>query len=204
MKRYPTAKKPYKVGGFGVCVRQGVAYFDLKMKESVQGWRSKWFYMRDEKRAGQKFGLAPFLDAPVVKKKSWKYATTEAEDQEADQLLKSISILLSQKRKELSRTSIYSLFIKRRVQPLQHRIHPMWEYSGVNDPTRCQAIDLSPENVKLTARRFSFVKKEDENTFEVEPAVTPYGEDNPLPEVSLRYTKQTNFLHMRLLNETLL
>ena len=159
-----------------------MAYFDLKMLESVQGWRKKWFYIRDEKMAGKNFGLAPFVNAPVVKKKSWKYTSTEVEDKEADTLMNSLAVLLNSVGKELSGTSIYSLFIRRRVQPLQHRAQPMWKYSGPSDPTRCHADEYTSKEVEDIARRLSKVKKE--NSFQIEPAVAPFGENNPLPKVS--------------------
>ena len=50
-----------------------------------------------------------------MKRASWNYTTTEAEDVEADQLLKTIAVLRNSTGKELAGTSIYSLFIKRRV-----------------------------------------------------------------------------------------
>ena len=58
------------MGGFGVVVRLDVVYFDLKAKESVAGWRRKWFYIRDDKLDGQEFGIPPPSDTLIVKKKS--------------------------------------------------------------------------------------------------------------------------------------
>lgn len=182
MKRYTGADGPYKVGGFGVCVRGDVRYFDLKMIESVQGWRKKWFYIRDEKAPGQGFGLAPFENTPVMKKKSWRYTLTEIEEKEADTLMSTVAVLVNAAGRELSGISVYSLFIKRRVQPLEHRAQPMWKYSGPTDPTRCRVEEYTDKEVEEIARKLSKVKKED--PFGTEPVVTPFGEDNPLPAVS--------------------
>ena len=70
VKRFPKATNPATVVGFGVCIRPDVIYFDLKAKESVAGWKRKWFYIRDDKLDDQVFGIAPLLDTPIVKKKT--------------------------------------------------------------------------------------------------------------------------------------
>jgi hypothetical protein len=53
-------------------VRGEAKYFDLRLPDSIQEWRKKWFYVKDEPPEGQKYGLAPFdLTASVKKLKSW-------------------------------------------------------------------------------------------------------------------------------------
>jgi hypothetical protein len=50
------------------------------MAKSVQDWRKKWFYFKDKRVEGQRFGLAPFDPTkPVKKLKSWYLPLTEAE-----------------------------------------------------------------------------------------------------------------------------
>ncbi|KAK1669286.1 hypothetical protein QYE76_057445 [Lolium multiflorum] len=52
-----------------------VDYFDYPMKESVQGLRNKWFYLRDPIVPGRRSNLPPFDDVLVAhKKKSWRNA----------------------------------------------------------------------------------------------------------------------------------
>jgi hypothetical protein len=53
---------PPIVGGIGFVVRNEVNYFDYPMKESVQGWRQKWFYFRDIPVLGRRSNLPPFED----------------------------------------------------------------------------------------------------------------------------------------------
>ena len=52
VKRFPSSVSPYQIGGFGVCVRGGISYFNLYFKESIQGWKRKWFYVEDSKLEG--------------------------------------------------------------------------------------------------------------------------------------------------------
>ncbi|KAK1662848.1 hypothetical protein QYE76_051007 [Lolium multiflorum] len=52
VKRHNDSNGPPVVGGVGFVVRQDVDYLDYPMKESVQGWRNKWFYLRDPAVSG--------------------------------------------------------------------------------------------------------------------------------------------------------
>ncbi|KAK1682543.1 hypothetical protein QYE76_043391 [Lolium multiflorum] len=45
VKRHNDSNAPPVVGGVGFVVRKDVDYLDYPMKESVQGWRNKWFYL---------------------------------------------------------------------------------------------------------------------------------------------------------------
>jgi hypothetical protein len=55
------AKNP-ELGGAVVSVRTKVHYLEFNMAASVQGWRKKWFYIKDQKTASSdKFGIAPFF-----------------------------------------------------------------------------------------------------------------------------------------------
>ena len=99
-------------------------------------------------------------------------------------LLESIAKMVRQSGKELAGTAIYSLFIQRRIQPIQHRSHPMWEYSGVKDSTRCSKDELSLKEVTDAARKLSKLSKDE--PFLIEPTVTPFSKENPLPKVIKR------------------
>ncbi|KAK1613771.1 hypothetical protein QYE76_019288 [Lolium multiflorum] len=73
VKRHNDSNGPPVVGGVGFVVRKEVDYFDYPMKESVQGWRNKWFYLRDPIVPGRRSNLPPFDDVLIAKpKKSWR------------------------------------------------------------------------------------------------------------------------------------
>jgi hypothetical protein len=65
-------KKP-KLGGAVVSMRAESHYLDFNMAVSVQGWRKKWFYIKDQKTASSdKFGIAPFdANKNLTKLTSW-------------------------------------------------------------------------------------------------------------------------------------
>jgi hypothetical protein len=60
-------------GGAIVSVRSESQYLALEMAGSVQNWRQKWFYIKDQKFAeADEYGLAPFDPAkPLRKLTSW-------------------------------------------------------------------------------------------------------------------------------------
>jgi hypothetical protein len=50
-----------ELGGAIVSMRSESQYLAFEMAESVQGWRQKWFYIKDQKSSeADEYGLAPF------------------------------------------------------------------------------------------------------------------------------------------------
>jgi hypothetical protein len=41
-------------------VRTELHCLEFNMAASVQGWRKKWFYIKDQKTTSDQFGIAPF------------------------------------------------------------------------------------------------------------------------------------------------
>jgi hypothetical protein len=77
-------------------VRKEVKYFNFPMRESVQGWRQKWFYLRDRPVTGHRSNLPPFEDVlEAVPKKSWQNTLTAEESKVADKLYEKILELKS-------------------------------------------------------------------------------------------------------------
>jgi hypothetical protein len=65
-------KKP-ELGGAVVSIRAESQYLEFSMAASVQGWRKKWFYIKDQKvSSSDQYGIAPFDASKEVKKlASW-------------------------------------------------------------------------------------------------------------------------------------
>ncbi|KAK1681519.1 hypothetical protein QYE76_042367 [Lolium multiflorum] len=94
VKRHNDSNDPPVVGGVGFVVRKDVDYLDYPMKESVQGWRNKWFYLRDLAVSGQHPNLPPFEDKLVANaKKSWQNALSPEERVIADKLFDQVVTL---------------------------------------------------------------------------------------------------------------
>ena len=154
--------KSYQTGGVQVSVKSNVTYFNLEQRESVQGWRSKWFYIRDQPILGQQFGLTPFDPAARVKRtRAWRHELTDAERAEVAPLYLRVEELKKTAGREVSGLHLMALFIKRCVQPLQHRGSPMWRFSGVDDPTRVRREDVSSAEFESRVHRLTRLSQND-------------------------------------------
>jgi hypothetical protein len=82
------------------------------MAVSVQGWRTRWFYIKDRKNTpSDKYGLAPFDASQELKKlASWDLPPTEAEMEDIKPLLARIQELKSGRGGALSGTQLMAFF----------------------------------------------------------------------------------------------
>jgi hypothetical protein len=110
------AKKP-ELGRACISVRFESQYLEFSMSTSVQGWRTKWFYIKDQKSSSSdKYGIAPFDASQELKKlASWDPPPTEAEMEEIKPLPSRIQELKSGRGGALSGTQLMSFFLQRRV-----------------------------------------------------------------------------------------
>ncbi|KAM0921153.1 hypothetical protein ACQ4PT_007047 [Festuca glaucescens] len=154
----------YNVGGVCICVRPEVGYFDVKFADSVQGWRKKWLYVKDESSTTQEYGLAPFdASEDIQRRKSWDAEAIAEEKAATDALIARIQELQNTEGAELSGVRI-------RVQPLQARKNPLWLYSGAEDADRV-SDDLPLKDLEKLVHRFTSSSKNNEvpSSCRVEP-----------------------------------
>jgi hypothetical protein len=141
-------RKP-ELGGAVISVCPKAQYLEFSMAASVQGWRTKWFYIKDRKSSPEdEFGLPPFDASQEVKKlKSWDSLPSDAEVEQILPLLSRIKALKTGLGGALSGIQLMAFFIQHRVQPLQHRLTKLWAYSGLEDPTRISEDLMSKEDI---------------------------------------------------------
>jgi hypothetical protein len=84
-----------ELGGAIVSMHAEAQYLEFSMSASVQGWRTKWFYIKDRKASSKdEYGLAPFDASKELKKlASWDSPPTDAEIKEVEPLLDRIQAL---------------------------------------------------------------------------------------------------------------
>jgi hypothetical protein len=58
-------------------------------------------------------------------------------------------------------TEVAIVFLKRRVQPIMSRAHPMWLYSGPRDKTRLNIAELSEKELLDEVWRLTLFSQED-------------------------------------------
>jgi hypothetical protein len=75
-RRIFVASRPlnYQTGGFNCTVCPEVEYFKLWTPENNPGWRTRWFYAKDQPVAGEDFGLEEFcLTNALRPRASWAH-----------------------------------------------------------------------------------------------------------------------------------
>jgi hypothetical protein len=73
------------------------------------------------------------------------------------------------------------VFLKRRVQPIMVRAHPMWMYSGPKDETRINIAELSKKELLDEVRRLTHFSQED--SIPLISSHLPFYADHPPIEV---------------------
>jgi hypothetical protein len=177
------SKKP-ELGGAIVSIRAKSQYLEFSMAASVQGWRKKWFYIKDRKvSSSDQYGIAPFDASKEVKKlASWDSPPTEAEMEEIKPLLACIQPLKSGKGGALSGTQLMVFFLQRRVQPLQHCLSKLWSFSGLEDSSLVSDVLLEKKDLDKRVRALTTLTKGHEIA---DLAARYFDSKHPLPAVCL-------------------
>jgi hypothetical protein len=165
-------------------VRPEAQYFEFSMAASVQGWRTKWFYIKDRKSSPEdKYGLPPFDASQEVKKlASWDMLPSDAKAEQILPLLSHIKALQGGQGGALSGIQLMAFFVQRRVQPLQHCLTKLWTYSGLEDPTRISEELIEKKDVDKRIRSLTKLTKD----HAVADLTADYFDSvHPLPEVCI-------------------
>jgi hypothetical protein len=159
-------------------------YLEFSFAASVQGWRTKWFYIKDCKASPKdQYGLAPFEASKEVKKlASWDALPSDAEIAQVLPLLSRIQALKGGQGGALLGIQLMAFFVQCRVQPLQHRLTKLWNYSGLEDPTRVSEDLIEKKNVDKRVRSLTKLTK----NYAVADLTADYFDSvHPLPEVCI-------------------
>jgi hypothetical protein len=156
---------------------------EFSISTSVQGWRTKWFYIKDQKSSSSnKYGIAPFDASQELKKlASWDSPLMEAEMEEIKPLLARIQELKSGRGGALSGTQLMAFFLQCQVQPLQHRLSKLWTFSGLEDPSRVSENLMEKKDLDRSVRALNTLKRDHEVA---DLATSHFDSDHPLPAVT--------------------
>jgi hypothetical protein len=96
-----------------VSVRAESHYLEFNMAALVQGWRKKWFYIKDQKTASSdQFGISPFdANKSLTKLTSWDSPPIEAEIKDIKPLVTRIQSLKSAAGSRLTGTQLMTFFL---------------------------------------------------------------------------------------------
>jgi hypothetical protein len=132
------------------------------MRESVQGWRQKWFYLRDIPASGRRSNLPPFENVlAAVPKKSWQNTLTAEESEVADQLYEKILDPKSAGGQMMCGTEVVTVLLKHQVQPVISRVHQLWIYTGARDKSRVSPTDFSKKDLRDEVRSLTCLSQKD-------------------------------------------
>ena len=82
-----------------------------------------------------RISLPEFNNAPLKKRLSWRpWSPQKENDRDVLYLMSRIRLLAHSR---LTMIGFMATCIMRGVQPLQYRGHPMWDFNGEDDATRC-------------------------------------------------------------------
>ncbi|KAK1611346.1 hypothetical protein QYE76_035019 [Lolium multiflorum] len=170
----------YNIGGVVISVRPTVDYFDVKLPDSVQGWRKKWLYIQEENHGCAEDNIPPFDGAEkILRRRSWDAEATEEEKTSTEALMTRIHELQDTRGEELSGIQITAYFLRIRVQPLQARKNPLWKYAGEEDADRL-SVDLEVKDLEKLVQKISSLSKKD--SVPSSCRVKPYSATNALPK----------------------
>jgi hypothetical protein len=169
------ARKP-ELGGAVVSVRPEAQYLEFSMSVLVQGWRTKWFYIKDRKASSEdEYGLAPFDASKELKKlASWDSPPSDVEMEQIAPLLTRIQALKGGKGGALSGIQLMVFFV--------HRLAQLWSYSGLEDPSRISEDLMEKQEVDKRVRSLTKLTKDHAVA---ELAANYFDSVHPLPEVHL-------------------
>jgi hypothetical protein len=160
VKHYNSSSGSFVTRGFGFVVRKEANYFNFPMRESVQGWILKWFYLKDSSAANMR--LPKFVDVlEAVPKKSWKNILASEEKPVVDKLFDRILRIKESGGQTMMGTEIVVVFLKHSIQPVTSRAHQMWLYSSPKDDTRINVAELSKKELLDEVIRLTHFSQDD-------------------------------------------
>ena len=164
-------------------------YPQVLIVDSAKGWVSTFFYCKDVAPPNRLEGLTPFTDTAGTPMPSWKKKPSAKMPADHAAIQVKISELTSGS-PPLTGEDIIICWVKRRIQPLQHRTRLLCEYTDNADPMRTSDKDMDEE--LYHARLNRLIKARPNEGRQYEESMPMYTASNPPPKVLCR--KQSSIL----------
>ncbi|RLN42538.1 hypothetical protein C2845_PM01G40950 [Panicum miliaceum] len=153
LKQQPDENNPALVGGAGVQLRDKALYLEYTTPSTLSEWHAQWFYIENHQPS-----LHGWDNSPPQRQECWLKKLTKEERRDIPELMKRIKAL---KDKGVTGESVAYSFIERRIQLLQQRVHPCFEYQGLQDPSRmARDVPSVEEIMRRVTRLFKGVNLE--------------------------------------------
>jgi hypothetical protein len=137
LKYQPSAANHMVVVGVGHQTRPCAGFFDIPLKTSLQGWHGTWFYCENHEPSLPSFvGQLPDFQG------TWNKEPTPLEVPLVSALTNMVNLL---NEKGLMGVCMAPCWLAHRVQLLKKQVHPGWQYSRLQDPTRETQENITPK-----------------------------------------------------------
>jgi hypothetical protein len=174
---------PRNCGSISFVPRRGKSYPYIVPHDSAKGWRGSFFYLADQAPPKRKFDLRSFDDGPAEEQDSWGVMDDFTMDDECQLCSQRILKLVFS---GLTGADTIHYWISWRIQPLQHRLALMCDYSGIDDPQHYSKEELSAEKIELRIRNIIKVGQDEPLKLRI-----PMYENGSCPKVSFFYSAIT-------------
>ena len=188
----------YTGGGVSFSIKGNSKFIENSGQDSVQHWRDKWFYVKDMPIGDQEWNLEPFVNSKPESLETWSTKLSRKEKIEVKKLMPKVLEAVAVLERESGFTRLVSVFMGRRLQPIQSRPTAMWEYTGDLDESRYGREDFEDQNsVEMTVR--GVIKGSKLRKFPTECPVDPFSISLGLPEVLLQFLLSNILFILRIL-----
>lgn len=164
-------------GGCYVRLRNGMKahWLDCPYGTPHKDWNKRWFYATQDLQSDP---VPSDVSCAPERADSWEKPV------EKDDMFQVNELLGLMDTDHVTGPVVVTTWMTRRLQPLKARVHPMYEYQGVNDPTREPTAPKELLSVGLANTWVRALFKEDYmKAYPKEPTL-PYSISNPPPAVS--------------------
>jgi hypothetical protein len=140
------AKGPVQAcGGIVFQLCDTAKFLNLKLPSRITGnWKKKWIYVR-ESITEDPCPIPMFTEERSEPCYLRSVRMSKGDSSVVAMMMKRIFFL---KRQGLGTGHAFNCWVHRQISPLMGRAHPLWEYSGLTDPTRHSAEDWEPAEYK--------------------------------------------------------
>ncbi|KAK1619354.1 hypothetical protein QYE76_024871 [Lolium multiflorum] len=121
-------------------LRPDCVYPHTDWHESVRYWSGGFFYVKDRSDPAISKTLPKFKDGPASETPAW---TKYPHISETPQLMRAVRRICKLTEDGLSGKDLTMSWFTKRIQPLQHRDHVMYQYTGCDDNMRASKDNLS-------------------------------------------------------------
>ncbi|KAK1661540.1 hypothetical protein QYE76_049699 [Lolium multiflorum] len=144
-------------GSITFLLRPGRVYPHTDRHESARYWSGGFFYLKDVSDPASDKRLPTFKNSPANETPAWTQCPHLSDSPQLNRAIRRICKLTEE---GLTGKDLTLSWFTKRIQPLQHRDHLMFEYTGRDDPMRATKDNLSADAIDKRIRLLLKIPRE--------------------------------------------